>query len=191
MRTVNADAATGVQAEEQRSHILIEGMRRSIRFRILNCRMKSSVRQRKKSLSCLSRLLFVAGITKRCTGVAAGGFSVFRASTGRNPVNAVVIPGRLTSSAFWQVDDSVMPRKSWLQFYRLCWLQMCHCPASSVRKPFYSLHNCCDRDHSLTLMIRAATLLFDTVNRIESNGYREVRSSARKSSDCCDDRWAS
>jgi hypothetical protein len=28
--------------------------------------------------------------TKRCTGVAAGGFSVFRASTGRNPVNAVV-----------------------------------------------------------------------------------------------------
>ena len=29
-------------------------------------------------------------ITKRCTGVAAGGFSVFRASTGRNPVNAVV-----------------------------------------------------------------------------------------------------
>jgi hypothetical protein len=31
------------------------------------------------------------GITKRCTGVAAGGFSVFRASTGRNPVNAVVM----------------------------------------------------------------------------------------------------
>jgi hypothetical protein len=30
------------------------------------------------------------GITKRCTGVASGGFSVFRASTGRNPVNAVV-----------------------------------------------------------------------------------------------------
>ncbi len=29
-------------------------------------------------------------ITKRCTGVAAGGCSVFRASTGRNPVNAVV-----------------------------------------------------------------------------------------------------
>ncbi len=27
---------------------------------------------------------------KRCTGVAAGGFSVFRASAGRNPVNAVV-----------------------------------------------------------------------------------------------------
>lgn len=30
------------------------------------------------------------GRTKRCTGVAAGGFSVSRASTGRNPVNAVV-----------------------------------------------------------------------------------------------------
>ncbi|MFM7869749.1 MAG: hypothetical protein ACKPHU_36475, partial [Planctomycetaceae bacterium] len=30
------------------------------------------------------------GITKRCTGVAAGEFSVFRASAGRNPVNAVV-----------------------------------------------------------------------------------------------------
>jgi hypothetical protein len=30
-------------------------------------------------------------ITKRCTGVAAGGFSVFRASAGRNPVNAVVM----------------------------------------------------------------------------------------------------
>ncbi len=30
-------------------------------------------------------------ITKRCTGVAAGGASVFQASTGRNPVNAVVI----------------------------------------------------------------------------------------------------
>ncbi len=32
-----------------------------------------------------------SNITKRCTGVAAGGFSVFRASTGRNPVNAVVL----------------------------------------------------------------------------------------------------
>ncbi len=30
------------------------------------------------------------GLTKRCTGVAAGGFSVFRVSAGRNPVNAVV-----------------------------------------------------------------------------------------------------
>jgi len=30
------------------------------------------------------------GRTKRCTGVAAGGFSAFRASTGRNPVNAIV-----------------------------------------------------------------------------------------------------
>ena len=29
-------------------------------------------------------------ITRRCTGVAAGGFGVLRASAGRNPVNAVV-----------------------------------------------------------------------------------------------------
>jgi hypothetical protein len=30
--------------------------------------------------------------TRRCPGVAAGGVSVFQASTGRNPVNAVVRP---------------------------------------------------------------------------------------------------
>jgi hypothetical protein len=33
----------------------------------------------------------------RCTGVAAGGFSVFQASAGRNPVNAVVMLGRIAS----------------------------------------------------------------------------------------------
>jgi hypothetical protein len=35
----------------------------------------------------------------RCTGVAAGGFSVFRVSAGRNPVNAVVRQG---NSCMWQ-----------------------------------------------------------------------------------------
>ena len=44
------------------------------------------------------------GRTKRCTGVAAGGFSVFRASAGRNPVNAVVM---LNKKQQWDgiVDD--------------------------------------------------------------------------------------
>lgn len=58
-------------------------------------------------------------ITRRCTGVAAGGFSVLRASAGRNPVNAVVIPGRITSIAFRQVDASVLAGKSSFQFHRL------------------------------------------------------------------------
>lgn len=38
-----------------------------------------------------------SGITKRCTGVAAGGFSVIRASAGRSPVTAVVRRRRRTS----------------------------------------------------------------------------------------------
>jgi hypothetical protein len=129
-------------------------------------------------------------ITKRCTGVAAGGCSVFRASTGRNPVNAVVIPGRITSFFFRQVDDSVMARKSWLQFYRLSLQEMCRCPASSVRKMFYSLHSCCDRDHSLTVMTGKGTRQSDTVNPFESEATCGVRSSFGNSSDCCDDIWA-
>jgi hypothetical protein len=129
--------------------------------------------------------------TKRCTGVAAGGFSVFRDSTGRNPVNAVVIPGRITSSAFRQVGDSVMAGKSSFQFHRLFRQQMCRCPACSVRKMFYSLHSCCDRDHSLTVMTGTGTQQSDTLNPIESEATCGVRSSFGNSSDCSADIWAS
>jgi hypothetical protein len=46
----------------------------------------------------------------RCTGVAAGGFSVFRASAGRNPVNAIVI--------------SLNQMSRWLTLLPLCFLSL-------------------------------------------------------------------
>jgi hypothetical protein len=73
------------------------------------------------TFSGLMRSLYLSSqLTKRCTGVAAGGFSVFRTSTGRNPVNAVVMWKRigvsvmnvehLLSDSAWQmcfqIDDN-------------------------------------------------------------------------------------
>jgi hypothetical protein len=54
-------------------------------------------------------------ITKRCTGVAAGGFSVFRASTGRNPVNAVVMLGRIASQVEQRGDGAMLFDTAMLQ----------------------------------------------------------------------------
>ncbi len=59
------------------------------------CRFRHNCVRSDPGASCIASLGSRPGeqsqLTKRCTGVAAGGFSVFRASPGRNPVNAVVI----------------------------------------------------------------------------------------------------
>jgi hypothetical protein len=68
-----------------------------------------------------TQILNNRGITKRCTGVAAGGFSVFRASTGRNPVNAIVrhLRNAVRMCSFSPANSNVNPQASLFQYNRI------------------------------------------------------------------------